>query len=91
MTIKIRDRRYSATNYYGWKTFITYIGKDIKPCLQVSKNIVEHWNRNKSLLGYATFRGLSKEIALLIVQLAKGGKVHLGINRWGDVTSYKVN
>ena len=89
--IMVRDRRYRATNFEGWKEVTSYIGKEMSPLYEVPAKIEGHWKTNKSPLGYATFRGLTKEEALCIVRLTKGMKAMLSINRWGHVSGYKLH
>lgn len=91
--ILIADRRFSgwsrANKREGWIKICEYQGKDITPIFIIPDEVSSHWKVNKNELGYATFRRI-EEMALLIIGLAKGNKVNLGINRWGDVVGYKI-
>ena len=91
--ILIADRRFSgwsrANRREGWIKIGEYQGKDIVPVFIIPDEVSSHWKANKNELGYATFRGIEKTV-LLIVALAKGNKVNLGINRWGGVVGYKI-
>lgn len=53
-------------------------------------NLIEHWEKDKSLFGYASFEGLSKKDCKKIYGFAKVGKVRLGVSRMGNIVSFKI-
>lgn len=91
--ILIANRRFSnwsrSNKRGGWIQIAEYQGKEIDPISNIPSEIITHWQVNKNELGYATFRGIER-MALLIIGLAKGNKINLAINRWGEVISYKI-
>lgn len=88
------DKRYlpqtARLSMKPWKTIIEYQGRDIKKSCNVPKNIIQHWEKDKSMLEYASFRGLTKKDSLKIISLAKCSKIRLGVNVFGDIVSYKI-
>lgn len=86
------NRKYRLNNPNGWKRIVVYSPKDAEPISEIPRLFIEHWTQNKSLMGYAPLRGLSAEQCMTLTSLYKGtnGKLILGINRWGDITSYKI-
>jgi len=91
--IMVADRRYSissrALKRSAWIKIAEYEGKNIERKYDITDEIRNHWEKNKSFWGYATFRGIEKR-ALEIISLAKGGLISLAINRWAEVIGYKI-
>ena len=93
--IVIGDRRYNlGINADGWKTLVKFAWKDIKPLATVPEWLISKWQTDHSLLGYATFRTFTPAQALKVISLAKSAgaspPIHLSINRWGDISVYKI-
>ena len=94
--VVIGDRRYNlGANRDGWKMLAEFTMKDVAPSTDVPTWLVSNWESKHSILGYSTFRGFTSAQALKILSLAKASrgnhpKVHLSINRWGDISSYKL-
>ena len=69
--------------------------KDIKTLTgKLPSRIVKHWKKNKSMLGYASFRGLSEKDMKIIFGHSRGinkpPKVTLGVSRMGNISGYKL-
>ena len=88
--IVIKDRRFNRTTKKAYKLIASFKAKDIQPQTTIPEYILNHWKTNRGILGYATFRDLTKEEATIIFALAKGVKILLGINRFGDISGFKI-
>ncbi len=94
--IVVGDRRFRlGSNQAGWKTLVEYAGRDIEPITEIPGWLHMHYRENpesRQFPHYISFRGLSPKQAVKVYALAKnGGPVRLGINRWGQVASYKLS
>ena len=88
-----KDRRFnsSSSSRKAFKLIASFKAKDIKPQTVIPDYIKSRWNANKNVLGYATFRGFTTEEAIRVFALAKGAKILLAINRYAEISGYKLS
>ena len=98
--IVIPDYRYSSWSRGqttdAWKVLTEYDGKDIQPITEVPSDIQVIWNEREGrkeyipLTRYINFIGMTSEQAKIVLGLTKGGKATITINRWGQVSAWKL-
>jgi len=94
--IVVGDKRYRlGINPKGWKTLVEYEGRNIKPLSKIPDWLIQHFKANpesRKFPHYISFRDLTPVQAITVFALAKhGGPVRLGINRQGQIASYKLS
>ena len=94
--IVIADYRYNSNSRKKWKTLIEFDIKEIKPLSIIPEELKETWRNRKKrkefveVYGYLHFNGLTPELALKIVALAKAGKALINVNRWSEIAFWSL-
>jgi hypothetical protein len=88
----VKDRRYSRTDFKGWKRIVEYRPRETEPLTVIPPDILEHYERNVEMFGYAPMRGLTATQCEVITGLDKGeSALRVTINRMGDIAFYKID
>ncbi|MFA5025037.1 MAG: hypothetical protein WC503_00820 [Candidatus Shapirobacteria bacterium] len=74
----------------SWKIVLEYDPKDVPKDIVLTEKAKEVWKKEKSIFGYANFRGLKTGDILSIISAARRSEVNLGASRMGWVCSYKI-
>ena len=94
--IVIPDKRYPANTPKRWKVLADVSMKDVLPLETIPDQIISVWEKREQrpeyvrVYGYLNFKGLSPEMALKIIALAKAGKALVNVNRWGQVAFWSL-
>ena len=88
----VKDRRYSRTSSKGWQRIVEYRPRETDPVTVIPSDILEHYEQHVEWpFGYAPMRGLTATQCEVLTGLDKGGVLRVGINRMGDIASYKID
>lgn len=91
MRIVIRDRRVRSglrgQYTFDWEVDYTKISSDIP----LTAKVLKQYKDTKNYVGYATFKGLSKDDIKSILSAVKRQEAHLNVDRMGNCAFYKLD
>ena len=89
MRIVVKDRRYNSSGRkYTMDIQIDY--KSIPEGIPLTDRVISHYKTHKSIMGYATFRGLNRDDIISILSAVKRQQACVNVERYGNTAFYSI-
>lgn len=86
-----KTRHLLSSDPKYWKVVLEIEGKDIPLDLPLTESAISYWKENKfPITNYVNFKTLTKDDILSILSAVKRQEARLSVNRWGQVSCYKI-